>query len=180
MDIYYRNQYILVQKFSTKSELEEYVRKYKYSIITESASGYDNTYEVISLSEERDFCVAIMYNWQGVEANSIIIPSLEQLIISFECDIVWVDLENKRILGQDILPLPIYTIKFLEKEKILVVIYEMGISVYDKQANNLWEMGTSDIIVDFSINEENISVESMDGNKVIFNTLNGPKNRDVL
>lgn len=173
MNIYYNDQYILIKKVSSRSEMQQYIERYKYSIVTESASGYDNTYEIISLSEKQDFCVAIMYNWQGVESNSIIIASINQLIVSFECDIVWIDVDNKKIFSKEIFPLPVYTIKYFEKENILVVIYEMGISVFDKQAKKLWEMGTSDIIVDYDINEQNIITECMDGNKVIFNTITG-------
>lgn len=173
MNVYYNNQCTLIKSFSSRGELENYILKYKDSMLIESSSGYDNIYEVISLSDNREFCLAIMYNWQGIESNCVIIPKLNHLLLAFECDLVWIDVTNRKILAQDIFPLPIYTLKYIEKQGIVVVLYEMGVAVYDKNAKKLWEIGTSDIIVDYSINAETISIESTDGNKVTFSTFNG-------
>lgn len=173
MKIYHNKQYILVKSFSSKNEMKDYTEKYRERILIESTSGYDNTYEIITLSEEDEFCIGIMYNWQGVESSAIITPAPNQLFLAFECEVVLINLDDKKILQKENFPLPIYTIKFIEQEEVIVVIYEMGVCVFSTKGKKLWEMGTSDTITEYVIKHQYIRLESMDGNKVTFSTLDG-------
>jgi hypothetical protein len=161
------SNYFAIKSYETKSEMSSYLNFCDLGSILLGEDAQQSihfyTLTIYEGSSDNRFGVGVISDSTGSVPHVLALPSNKEILIGFNKRIAVVDFAKRIVKYQFCLDSSFF--RFIHLKNIVLVFHEIGVIALNESCNEIWRYD-GDIIEDYEIENEDITLRMMDNQTV--------------